>query len=131
MNMEQLTQLLHEVYDDLEHGAMTAASKRVQKYADEQNAALRAELERLLEALRNGTATGEPCAELLVQRQRAEAAEADRERMDWLDGQGEPETYEDAPHALVWSVIGDPGQRSIRAAIDAARAALAGKERAP
>lgn len=47
---------------------------------------------------------------------------ADRDRLDWLEVHGEPVTYEDAPHELVWCVIGERGQRSIRAAIDAARA---------
>lgn len=47
---------------------------------------------------------------------------ADRDRLDWLEVHGEPVTYEEAPHELVWCVIGERGQRSIRAAIDAARA---------
>lgn len=46
---------------------------------------------------------------------------ADRDRLDWLEVHGEPVTYEEAPHELVWCVIGERGQRSIRAAIDAAR----------
>lgn len=46
---------------------------------------------------------------------------ADRDRLDWLEVQGEPVTYEEAPHELVWCVIGGRGQRSLRAAIDAAR----------
>ena len=50
------------------------------------------------------------------------ALRADKERLDWLEAGGEPETYEDAPHALVWCVFGETGQRSIRVAIDAARA---------
>jgi hypothetical protein len=50
------------------------------------------------------------------------ALREDKERLDWLEAGGEPETYEDAPHALVWCVFGETGQRSIRAAIDAARA---------
>jgi hypothetical protein len=103
-----------------------------QKYAGcyfawrESEAKLRAEVERLTKELSYHKISAETCAmvarDKIAAEQRAEAAEADREQLDWLDGQGEPETYEDAPHALVWSVIGDPGQRSIRAAIDAARA---------
>ena len=50
------------------------------------------------------------------------ALREDKERLDWLEAGGEPETYEDAPHALVWCVFGETGQRSIRAAFDAARA---------
>lgn len=47
--------------------------------------------------------------------------EAETARLDWLDQHGQPETYEDASHALVWVVHGEPGGRSVRAAIDAAR----------
>ena len=50
------------------------------------------------------------------------ALRADKERLDCLEEHGEPVTYEDAPHALVWCVFGECGQRSIRDAIDAARA---------
>lgn len=50
------------------------------------------------------------------------ALRADKERLDWLEASGEPETYEDDPHALVWYVFGETDQRSIRDAIDAARA---------
>ena len=59
---------------------------------------------------------------------RAEAAEADTARLDWLDEQRQPETFEDAPHAQVWCIVGEP---DLRTAIDAARAALAGKEAKP
>ena len=47
-------------------------------------------------------------------------AEDDTKRLDWLQEQGKPETYEDAPYSTVWVVCGDPGQTDIRAAIDAA-----------
>ncbi len=43
----------------------------------------------------------------------------DRARLDWLEDQGKPETYEDAPHAMVWVVQSEPGVNSLRAAIDA------------
>ena len=46
----------------------------------------------------------------------------DKERLDWLEVHGEPVTYEEAPHELVWCVIGERGQRNLRPAIDAARA---------
>lgn len=46
---------------------------------------------------------------------------ADKERLDWLDANGDPVTYEDAPHSLHWGITGDPGCRNLRAAIDAAR----------
>jgi len=45
----------------------------------------------------------------------------DKERLDWLAARGEPQTYEDAPHSLVWYVLGEDGERDFRAAIDAAR----------
>lgn len=48
------------------------------------------------------------------------ALREDKARLDWLDAGGEPETFEDAPHALVWTVIGAPGPQRLRAAIDAA-----------
>lgn len=58
-----------------------------------------------------------------VRRLRADnaALRKDKERLDWLEAHGEPETFEDAPHALVWSVIGAPGERDVRVVIDAAR----------
>jgi hypothetical protein len=46
----------------------------------------------------------------------------DKERLDWLAARGEPQTYEDAPHSLVWYVLGEDRERDLRAAIDAARA---------
>ena len=49
------------------------------------------------------------------------ALREDKERLDWLEVQGEPVTYEDEPHELVWSVFGERGQRNLRDAIDAAR----------
>ena len=49
------------------------------------------------------------------------AAHEDTKRLDWLESQGKPETFEDAPHATVWSIIGDMGSSDLRAAIDAAR----------
>ena len=52
----------------------------------------------------------------------AEACWKDKERLDWLEARGEPQTYEDAPHSLVWYVLGEDGERNLRAAIDAARA---------
>ena len=50
------------------------------------------------------------------------ALRKDKERLDWLEARGEPQTYEDAPHSLVWYVLGEDGERNLRAAIDAARA---------
>jgi DNA repair exonuclease SbcCD ATPase subunit len=52
----------------------------------------------------------------------AQLAEArnDSERLDWFNEQGKPETYEDAPHAMVWVLVGELGQSELRAAIDAA-----------
>lgn len=47
--------------------------------------------------------------------------EKDKERIDWFNDQGKPETFDDAPHSLVWVIIGDLGQSNLRDAIDAAR----------
>jgi hypothetical protein len=57
-----------------------------------------------------------------VTRLEAQLAEMrkDSERLDWLNEQGKPETYEDAPHAMVWVLVGELGQTELRAAIDAA-----------
>lgn len=71
---------------------------------------------------------GSPCAMCesyahLLAKARDEVARLreDKKRLDWLEAHGEPETFEDAPHALVWSVIGAPGERDVRVVIDAAR----------
>lgn len=54
-------------------------------------------------------------------RRKIAALREDKERLDWLEIQGEPVTYEDEPHELVWSVFGERGQHNLRDAIDAAR----------
>lgn len=53
----------------------------------------------------------------------------DTARLDWLDGQGQAVTYEDAPHAMAWVVQNEPGQDTdIRKAIDAARQSTGGQK---
>lgn len=52
--------------------------------------------------------------------ERVRELEADRKRLDWLEAQGKPETFEEAPHSTVWVLVGDLGQSNIREAIDAA-----------
>lgn len=89
--------------------------ERVRRYVEQlqrENAELRSRARRT-RPLRSRT--------VRLERENAELRE-DKERLDWLEVQGEPVTYEEAPHELVWCVIGGRGQRSLRDTIDAARA---------
>ena len=54
-------------------------------------------------------------------------AREDTELLDWLESNGKPETYEDAPHATVWCIIGDPDEHDLRKSIRAAREAGKGQ----
>lgn len=53
-----------------------------------------------------------------------EALEKETRRLDWLDTQGKPETFEDAPHSMVWVLIGETEHAEIREAIDEALARI-------
>jgi hypothetical protein len=86
---------------------------------ERENAALRAAI---AESEEFGRKNGETLAAKVSELLRENAAlREDKERLDWLDANGDPVTYEDAPHSLHWGITGDPGCRNLRAAIDAAR----------
>lgn len=60
-------------------------------------------------------------AQVETLRARVRELEADRGRLDWLDEQGKPETFEDDDPATVWVLVSSNAKRDLREAIDAAR----------
>ena len=63
----------------------------------------------------------EQAVERLEQRndELSENATKDTERLNWLEDQAKPESFEDAPSCNVWVLYGDPGANDIRLVIDA------------